>query len=273
MKADADRSRKISVEELRSFLARADKAEFARLKERFADDGRKGVVAAFSQCEKRLAREAAEEKRVLALYAFEEELARERGASVVCGLDEVGRGPLAGPLAVGAVVLPREPRILGIDDSKKLRPEVRERLAHRIFKTALASTVCFVDPQEIDEKGMTACLRKAFTAALARIEETGVHVDLVLLDGNPLHFDERECNVVKGDAQCASIAAASIIAKVQRDALMLEYSRLYPRYHFDSCKGYASAEHIKAIQEFGLSPIHRKSFCHNFLPSAQMTLF
>ena len=111
---------------------------------------------------------------------------------------------------------------------------------------------------------MTASLLKAFRGALAVVESAGVKPDTVLLDGNPLHMDPREVNVVKGDGKCASIAAASIVAKVERDALMCEYARQYPEYDFASNKGYASAAHIQAIKEHGLCPIHRASFCHAF---------
>ena len=112
---------------------------------------------------------------------------------------------------------------------------------------------------------MTACLKKAFKQAIAEIESQGVHADVVLLDGNPLHIDPREINVVKGDAKCASISAASVIAKVERDQLMREYDKRYPGYDFASSKGYGSARHRQAIAEMGVTPIHRVSFCGNFL--------
>jgi ribonuclease HII len=117
---------------------------------------------------------------------------------------------------------------------------------------------------------MTACLKTAFSRAIADIERQGVQVDRVLLDGNPLGIDKREVNVIKGDAQCACIAAASIIAKVARDTLMESYAKLYPSYGFEKNKGYGSAAHMDAISRFGLSPIHRRSFCHFY---EQQTLF
>ena len=117
---------------------------------------------------------------------------------------------------------------------------------------------------------MTASLLLAFRRAVAHIEEAGVHPDVVLLDGNPLRLDEREVNVVKGDGKCASIAAASIVAKVERDALMCRYAEEYPEYGFDACKGYASAAHIEAIKRYGLTPIHRATFCTAF---TQASLF
>jgi ribonuclease HII len=127
-----------------------------------------------------------------------------------------------------------------------------------------------IQPDEIDAGGMTASLRVAFSRAVRAIEQGGCIPQTVLLDGNPLHMDPREVNVVKGDARCASIAAASIIAKVERDAIMVEYARSYPEYGFERNKGYASAEHRQAIGEYGLCPIHRVSFCSAF---TQDTLF
>ena len=163
------------------------------------------------------------------------------------------------------MVLPDQPRIPGLNDSKQVKPESREVIAVRIKEIALAWTVQYVSPEDIDANGMTASLLHAFRAALAEVESAGVKPDTVLLDGNPLHMDPREVNVVKGDGKCASIAAASIVAKVERDALMCEYARQYPEYDFSSNKGYASAAHIQAIKDHGLCPIHRASFCHAFM--------
>lgn len=129
----------------------------------------------------------------------------------------------------------------------------------------MAWAIVNIEPSEIDECGMTACLRKAFRQAVAEIEAQGIEPEVILLDGNPLHLDPREKNVVHGDALCASISAASLIAKVSRDALMVSYDEDYPGYDFASSKGYGSARHRQAIAEKGLTPIHRVSFCQNFL--------
>ena len=137
-------------------------------------------------------------------------------------------------------------------------------------RQAVAWTVEYVEAADIDAAGMTASLVTAFRHALAHIETAGVRPDVVLLDGNPLRLDDREVNVVKGDCRCASIAAASIVAKVERDALMCRYAEDYPEYGFDSCKGYASPAHIEAIKRFGLTPLHRATFCTAF---TQPTLF
>ena len=250
-----------TVAEIKSKLQAADAAEFAVLERSLVADTRKGVRAAVESARRRLAAEAQESARLEGMYSFQSDIAH---GGIVVGLDEVGRGPLAGPLAVGAVVLPEQPHIPGLNDSKQVKPESREAIARRIKEIAVAWTVQYVSPEDIDANGMTASLLKAFRGALAVVESAGVKPDTVLLDGNPLHMDPREVNVVKGDGKRASIAAASIVAKVERDALMCEYARQYPEYDFASNKGYASAAHIQAIKEHGLCPIHRASFCHAF---------
>lgn len=259
-----------TVEEIRAVLASANASTFPSLERSLKSDTRKGVVSALNTARKRIQKQEAEQKRLDGMYSFQRKFAQECGASVVVGLDEVGRGSVAGPLAVGAVILPDEPQIPLLNDSKQLEPALREEIACRIKEIALAYTVQYVSPHDIDANGMTVSLMRAFSAAVAAIEQQGVSADLLLLDGNPLHFDKRERNIVKGDAKCASIAAASVIAKVERDALMVLLSKEYPQYGWDQCKGYASAAHIQAIREYGLSPYHRATFCQSFL---QETLF
>lgn len=259
-----------TVADIKQRLHEADEREFAVLERSLVADTRKGVREAVERARQRLAADAAERRRLAALYAYERALAEGRGDGVIVGLDEVGRGPLAGPLAVGAVVLPLEPLIEGLNDSKQVKPEARERIAVQVKAVSVAWTVEYVDAADIDACGMTASLALAFRRAIRRVEESGVRPDVVLLDGNPMRLDEREVNVVKGDCKCASIAAASIVAKVERDALMCRYAEEYPEYGFDACKGYASASHIEAIKRYGLTPIHRASFCTAF---TQPTLF
>ncbi|OUO90752.1 ribonuclease HII [Gordonibacter sp. An230] len=259
-----------TVADIKRRLQDADAREFAVLERALVADSRKGVRDAVEVARRRLEAEAAERARLEGLYACERELAAARGGGVVVGLDEVGRGPLAGPLAVGAVVLPAAPLVEGLNDSKKLSAVERERVAERVKEVAAAWTVEYVEASDIDACGMTASLATAFRRAVARVEAAGVDVGVVLLDGNPLRLDEREVSVVKGDGRCASIAAASIVAKVERDALMRRYAEEYPEYGFESCKGYASPAHIEAIRRHGLTPIHRATFCTAFV---QPTLF
>ena len=253
----------MTVPEIREMLRGADEQGLAALERSLAADTRKGVKAAIEAARKRLEGEKAECARVAALYSFEKSLL-DSGQSVIVGLDEVGRGAVAGPLAVGAVVLPPEPMVMGLNDSKKLTPEQREAIAQEVKTHALAWAVEYVAPEDIDRDGMTASLKRAFKGALDQVDRI-LPCDLVLVDGNPIHIDPREKNVIKGDAKCASIAAASIVAKVTRDALMRDMAADYPEYDFGGNKGYGSAQHIDAIKAHGLSPVHRKSFCRSFM--------
>jgi ribonuclease HII len=259
-----------TVEEIRAMLRAADADEFAALERSLKADSRKGVRSAIEVARRRIAAEQAEAKRLAQLYAFDRSFIADLPDGIVVGLDEVGRGSVAGPLAVGAVVLAADACIAGLNDSKQLTPEQREEIATQIKENALCWAVHYVEPAKIDGQGMSASLREAFAGALAEIERAGVHPDVVLLDGNPLGIDKRETNVVKGDAKSASIAAASIVAKVSRDALMCDLDSTFPQYGFSDNKGYASPEHIEAIRTYGLSSVHRASFCKSFL---QETLF
>lgn len=271
---DAAALREMSVAEVSALFSEAGEVELAVLAELAAEDQRKGVQMALRRAEKRVEALKAEQARLNAMYDFEAQVAAQRGGTCWVGLDEVGRGPIAGPLCVGAVVLPAGAMIEGLNDSKQVSAARREEIAAQIERVAVASAVVFVDNNYIDAHGMTAALKFAFSSAVAEVElqlaRRGVALDVVLLDGNPLRFDAREVNIVKGDAKCASIAAASILAKVKRDALMVELAKDYPAYHWDSNKGYGSTEHIAAIEEFGLSPLHRVTFCTGF---KQMALF
>lgn len=245
-------------------LAGASFDEIPALMERYCDDPRVQVRKACERALRRRDREQAERDRVTAMYDLMCELG---GQGVVVGVDEVGRGSVAGPLTVCAVELPREPFIWGINDSKQLSPQRREILAAQISETALSIGLCHIPPARIDEVGMARALREAVAGAVA---DTGVEPDCVLMDGNPLGAVAHERDVVHGDAKVACIAAASIVAKVTRDELMVELDGEYPGYHLAQSKGYASPEHIEAIKKKGLSPIHRVSFCGNFLENESL---
>lgn len=245
-------------------LASAPPDQIEGLLERYRDDPRVQVRKACERARRRLDRERAERERVEGMYARMRELG---GAGVVVGVDEVGRGSVAGPLTVCAVCLPDEPRIWGVNDSKQLSPARREILAVRIAETARAIGICHIPPERIDAIGMARSLREAVAGAVA---DTGLAPDCVLMDGNPLGAVPNERDVVHGDATVACIAAASIVAKVTRDELMVELDAEYPGYHLARSKGYASPEHIQAIRERGLTPVHRVSFCGNFLETARL---
>lgn len=258
---DAGRMR---AKELAALIASASAQEIDELERRYGADPRAQVRAALARARRRLGKEEAERERVRAMYSTQRELA---GGGLVLGVDEVGRGAIAGPLTVAAVAIPTDEPIWGINDSKQLTPARRETLAEAIEDRALAIGICHVPPQDIDRWGMARCLRIAMEGA---IRNSGVEPDAVLIDGNPVHVHEREVCVVKGDARVACIACASIVAKVTRDALMLAYDEEYPAYHLGECKGYASAEHVAAIREQGLTAIHRASFCGNFMEAPRL---
>jgi ribonuclease HII len=192
---------------------------------------------------------------------FERQLL-ERGYKYIAGVDEVGRGPLAGPVVCAAVIMPLDAVIDGVDDSKKLSAKKRETLSELIKKTALCYRIVEVDAKTIDEINILQATREGMKQALLGLE---IAPEVVLTDGNmTLDIPFRQHSIVHGDALSYSIGAASIIAKVYRDALMDEYAKLYPAYAFEKNKGYGTAVHIKAIKEQGLCPIHRRTFTKNF---------
>ena len=203
------------------------------------------------------------------VWNAEEKLQYERallakGLRYIAGVDEVGRGPLAGPVVCAAVIMPLddESLIIGVDDSKKLSAKKREMLAEEIKKRALAYTIVEVSEKEIDEINILEATKLGMKKAL---ETLSIAPETVLTDGNmTLNIDFPQRSVIHGDALSYSIGAASIIAKVYRDKMMDEYAKTYPQYAFDSNKGYGTAAHIQAIKEYGLCPIHRRTFTKNF---------
>lgn len=188
---------------------------------------------------------------------YERQLA-ERGCKYICGVDEVGRGPLAGPVVCAAVIMPLDDVIEGVDDSKKLSAKKREILSELIHKRAIARNICLIEPQIIDEINILEATKLCMKNAVEGLE---IKPDFVLTDGNmKLDIDIPQQSIVKGDSLSYSIGAASIIAKVYRDAIMDEYDKIYPEYAFAKNKGYGTAVHIKAIKEAGICPVHRRSF-------------
>ena len=246
----------LSVAQIRALLASSSGRTLAKLMERLADDDRSGVQTLLETARSRARAERRESVRTARLYALEQQL-RESGYTLVAGVDEVGRGALAGPLTAGAVVLAPSPRIEGLDDSKRLTPARREAMAELIRQCAVAVSVAHVSAGELDSLGMTAALRRVMGLA---IDGLGMHVDHVVLDGLPLHVTASETAVVKGDGSVAAIAAASIVAKVARDALMRSLAAEHPEYRFEINKGYGTSEHLAAIARVGLCAVHRRSF-------------
>ena len=185
-----------------------------------------------------------------------------KGVSVICGVDEAGRGPLAGPVCAAAVILPPHLEIPGLNDSKKLTDKRRRELMPVIKEQALAYGIAFATEQEIDELNI---LQATFLAMERAIRQLNINPDLALIDGNrEKDFGLPVQTVIKGDSRSANIAAASVLAKVTRDDLMLEMAEKYPQYEFEVHKGYGTRKHYDALREFGPSPIHRMSFLKKF---------
>ncbi len=198
-----------------------------------------------------------DKERVLKMWDIEHEK-NELGYKLVAGVDEAGRGPLAGPVCVAAVILPDNLYLEKINDSKKLTDKVKDKLYDEIIKNAVAYSIVMVSNEEIDELNI---LNATFKGMCESAESLGVAPDYVLIDGNRIKGMKypHEC-VVKGDQKSISIAAASILAKVTRDRYMMELDEKYPQYNFKKHKGYPTKEHYDAIKEHGVSDVHRKSF-------------
>ncbi len=192
-----------------------------------------------------------------------ENTVKENGYHSICGIDEAGRGPLAGPVFAAAVILPENAEIDGINDSKKLSEKKREALFDVIQKTALSWSVGFATEKEIDEINI---LQATFLAMKRACDGLSIRPDFALVDGNQTpHLGVETQTIIKGDALSASIAAASILAKVSRDRLMYEIDRLYPEYQFAKHKGYGTALHTELLKKYGPCPVHRKTFLKKIL--------
>ncbi len=199
------------------------------------------------------------EERVRELMEFDRRY--RSGCCVIAGMDEVGRGPLAGNVVTACVVMPEEPAILWVDDSKKISETRREKVFDEILKHALYIGIGEVTPEEIDRINILEATRKAMREAAAQVP-----ADVFLIDAvTKLGLNGQEIAVIKGDASSYSIAAASIVAKVTRDRQMIEMDRLYPEYGFARNKGYGTKEHIEALKRIGPCPIHRRSFIGHFI--------
>ena len=202
-----------------------------------------------------------EEQRLTELKKIENEIYK-TGVRTICGIDEAGRGPLAGPVVVAAVIMPKDSFIEGVNDSKKVSEKKREALYEQITNEAIAWGVGIIDQKEIDEINILNATKKGLTTA---IKELKVKPDRIIVDA----LDKIDTlgipytPIIKGDAKCYSIAAASIIAKVTRDRIMRQWDEIYPMYGFEKHKGYGTAMHMQAIREYGLCPIHRRSFTKN----------
>lgn len=245
-----------NIEELRAELSRLTGRRLTTALQALEDDDREGVMKLVAALRSREKARRDEASRLRRLYALEAEL-REQGYVVVAGVDEVGRGALAGPLTAGACVLPAEPHIPNLNDSKQLLPQRREEVALMVKEIAVCWSVAHVTAEEIDALGMTAALRRAMGRALAGLS---LEPDHVVVDGYAVGVSATETAVIKGDSKVAAISAASVIAKVERDALMVHYAKSHPHYGFEENKGYGTSEHLSALAQHGPSALHRRSF-------------
>ena len=248
------------IGEIKSQLADTNEENLLRFIDEYKNDTRAGVVKIVETAKKRLQKYNDELVSTENLKKYEKEY---QAYSHICGIDEVGRGPLAGPVVACAVILPKDCDILYINDSKKLSASKREELFYVIMEKAVSVGIGMVGPERIDQINILQATYEAMRQAIQKLEP---QPDLLLNDAVTIPMvDIEQVPIIKGDAKSISIGAASIIAKVTRDRMMEEYDNIYPGYGFSSNKGYGSAEHIKAIKEFGPTPIHRKSFIKNFV--------
>lgn len=228
--------------------------------EEYIKDGRPGVSKIISQAQKKIMKLQNERARVLKMTEFEKKYS---DYEYICGIDEVGRGPLAGPTVAGAVILPKDCIIYYINDSKKLSEKRREELYDEIMDKAVAVSTGIVDVASINETdNISISVHEAMRQAIDKLE---VKPDLLLVDAVKIpDVTIKQVPIVKGDAKSISIAAASIIAKVTRDRMMVELDEKYPGYGFKDNKGYGTKEHISALKTLGKTPIHRDKFIRNF---------
>lgn len=249
-----------STGEIRAELQAASTDGLPEFIHTYENDERAGVRRLVETAEKRMDALEKEKKRIQGLQAYERKY---RDCGLICGIDEVGRGPLAGPVVAGAVILPVDCEILYINDSKKLSEKKREELYDVIMEKAVSCAVGYSTPERIDEINILQATYEAMREAIGKLKP---QPDILLNDAVRIPgVAIRQVPIIKGDAKSISIGAASIIAKVTRDRLMVEYGRVYPEYDFAGNKGYGSAAHIAALKKNGPTPIHRRSFIKNFI--------
>lgn len=249
-----------SIGEIKALLQAADLKGLPAFINTYKEDERAGVASLVEKAKKQLDAYEKELARTEKMKTFEKEYA---SYSYICGIDEVGRGPLAGPVVAGAVILPKDCDILYLNDSKQLSEKKREELYDVIMEKAVSTGLGFVSPERIDQINILQATYEAMREAIAKLSP---RPDLLLNDAVTIpKVAIRQVPIIKGDAKSISIAAASIIAKVTRDRLMVQYDSVFPEYGFASNKGYGAAAHIEALRKYGPTPIHRRSFIKNLL--------
>lgn len=245
---------------IKEHLAHTATEQLMEFVQAYESDSRAGVQKLVETARKRFDKLQQEKIRTESLKKYEKEY---DNYTYICGIDEVGRGPLAGPVVAGAVILPKDCKLLYLNDSKQLSEKKREELYDKIMEEAVAVAVGYASPARIDEINILQATYEAMREAISKLEVTpqillndAVTIPDVIIPQVP---------IIKGDAKSISIGAASIIAKVTRDRLMKEYAKLMPEYDFASNKGYGSSAHISALKKYGPSPIHRATFIKNFI--------
>ena len=252
--------KKQSISAIREMFAAASETELPALYLEYEEDSRAGVQNLIQKYQKQEEALKKERERTEQMKIYEHKY---EDLGWICGIDEVGRGPLAGPVVAGAVILPRDSKILHLNDSKQLTAKKRDELYDVIMREAVAVGIGYASPARIDEINILQATYEAMREAISKLS---VKPDVLLNDAVKIpQVDIRQVPIIKGDAKSVSIAAASIVAKVTRDRLMEEYDKVLPGYGFASNKGYGSAEHIAALKEIGPSPIHRQSFIGHFV--------
>ena len=249
-----------TIAEIKAEFAVADMHSYPALYEMYKEDTRSGVKKLIEQCHKKEAALEAEKQRTEKMKEYEHKYEH---LGYLCGIDEVGRGPLAGPVVAGAVILPRDCKILYLNDSKQLSAKKRDELYEVIMENAVAVGIGMASPRRIDEINILQATYEAMREAVSKLEP----VPQILLNDAVTIPDVTipQVPIIKGDAKSISIAAASIVAKVTRDRMMVEYDKVMPEYGFASNKGYGAAAHIEALKKYGPSPIHRATFIKNFI--------
>ena len=248
------------INEIKNHLQAAELNELPDFIRMYESDERSGVQNLIEKAKKRITEYEKEIARTKQMNRYEEEYS---SFAYICGIDEVGRGPLAGPVVAGAVILPKDCDILYLNDSKQLSEKKREELYDIIMEKAISVGLGYVSPERIDEINILQATYEAMREAISKLSP---QPDLLLNDAVTIpKIAIRQVPIIKGDAKSISIAAASIVAKVTRDRLMVDYDSVFPEYGFASNKGYGAAVHLNALRKYGPTPIHRKSFIKNLI--------
>ena len=244
-----------TIKEIKEQLANIQRLDDPLLAE-LEQDSRSGVIQAIAKRKRELQKQVDEDLRLEKMLAYEKELYTQ-GIQLIAGVDEVGRGPLAGPVVAAAVILPEDCKISGLNDSKKIPKSKHKEIYEAVLQNAIAIGIGIKDNQVIDQVNIYEATKLAMREAIGQLEPQPQHL---LIDAMRLDLPISQTSIIKGDANSLSIAAASIVAKVTRDQMMEEFDRKYPGYDFAQNAGYGTAKHLAGLDQLGVTPIHRRSF-------------